>query len=306
MTIVAATALATLLDFRYRQHHFAQNGRPGEGKGCDGSDGASMVLQVPVGTEVYDHETGELLADLTEPDQAFVICRGGRGGLGNRNFATPSRQTPDFAQPGEPGTERTVKFVLKLLADVGLVGFPNAGKSTLISRLSNARPKIADYPLTTLVPNLGVVRVDDECSYVVADIPGIIEGASEGAGLGLRFLKHIERTGLFLYLITQDLDPERDPLSDFRTLRDELSKHDASLTSRPSFVVVSQIDRPEVAEQVEELSRVLGSEGHTVLSISAVTGEGLDGLRRAVARRLQAQGRWGGGQDSFLDNSPES
>ncbi len=250
-----------------------------------------MVVRVPVGTEVVDGDTGELLADLTTPDERFVVCRGGRGGRGNAAFATPSRRSPEHAQPGEPGEERSLVLQLKLLADVGLVGFPNAGKSTLVSRVSRARPKIADYPFTTLRPNLGVVRVDDARSYVVADIPGIIEGAAEGAGLGIQFLKHIERTALFLFLVTQDLDPARDPVSDYHALRNELSRYDASLLERPHLVLLSQCDRPEVAEQVDAVREALPGVG--ILEISAVTGQGLDALLKAVADALTASGRWG-------------
>ncbi len=241
-----------------------------------------------MGTEIRDAETDELLVDLMRPGQEVVFLRGGRGGLGNSNFATPSRQAPDFAQPGEEGTERSIRLVLKLLADVGLVGFPNAGKSTLISVLSRARPKIADYPFTTLSPNLGVVRVDEDRSYAIADIPGIIEGAADGAGLGLRFLRHIERTGLFLYLITVDFGPGRDPLSDYRILREELGRHDPALLERPSLVVLTQMDRPEVAELLPQVQAALGE----VIPISSVTGLGLDRLRKAVADHLNSRGKW--------------
>jgi GTP-binding protein len=294
----ADPTLATLQDFRYRREYGAKNGQGGQGSNCHGADGETLVLRVPVGTEVHDAETGELLCDLTEPDQEVVFLKGGRGGLGNQHFATPWRQAPDYAQPGEPAQERNILLVLKLLADVGLVGFPNAGKSTLVSVMSRARPKIADYPFTTLVPNLGVVRVDDERSYVMADIPGIIEGAADGAGLGLRFLRHIERTGLFLYLVTLDYGPGRDPVSDYQTLRRELAKHDPALLERPSLIVVSQVDRPDVAEQVPAIEAALGP----VLTISAVTGAGMDALRRAIADRLSARGRWSRGA---ADNRPE-
>jgi GTP-binding protein len=284
----ADPTLATLQDFRYRREYAARNGQGGQGSNCHGADGETLLLRVPVGTQIQDADTGEVLCDLSEPDQEIVFLKGGRGGLGNQHFATPWRQAPDYAQPGEEAQERSVLLVLKLLADVGLVGFPNAGKSTLISVMSRARPKIADYPFTTLVPNLGVVRVDDERSYVMADIPGIIEGAADGAGLGLRFLRHIERTGLFLYLLTLDYGPGRDPVSDYHTLRGELAKHDPALLERPSLIVVSQIDRPEVAERVSDIESALGP----VIPISAVTGAGMDALRRAIADRLSERGRW--------------
>jgi GTP-binding protein len=259
-----------------------------------GADGVTLVLRVPVGTQVYDDTTGELIADLATAGAEVVVARGGRGGKGNAFFATPSRRTPDFAQPGEPGEERELRLELKLIADVGLVGFPNAGKSTLVNRVSRARPKIADYPFTTLRPHLGVVRVDDERSYVIADLPGLIEGASDGAGLGLQFLRHIERTSLFLFLITQDVAPGRDPVSDFRTLRRELGAYDAALLERPYLVVLSQIDRTEVREQLDDIRAALGPEAGEVLALSAVTGEGVPELLVAIARRLVESGRWAG------------
>jgi GTP-binding protein len=277
-----------LQDYRYRRQYAAQSGRAGEGNNCHGADGQDLLLRVPVGTEIHDAVTGELIGDLTEEDQELVLLKGGRGGLGNQHFATPWRQAPDYAQPGEDLQEREIVLVLKLLADVGLVGFPNAGKSTLISVLSRAKPKIADYPFTTLVPNLGVVSVDDERSYVMADIPGIIEGAAEGAGLGLRFLRHIERTGLFLYLVTLDYGPGRDPVSDLQTLRAELGRHDPGLLTRPAFIVLTQMDRPDVAELLPAFEAEVGP----VLAISAVTGQGMDALKKAVADALAAGGRW--------------
>ena len=288
MIVRADPTLATLQDFRYRRQHLAQSGRAGGAKKCHGADGEDLLLRVPVGTEIHDAETGELIGDLSVVDQELILLKGGRGGLGNQNFATPSRQAPDYAQPGEESQEREIILVLKLLADVGLVGFPNAGKSTLISVLSRARPKIADYPFTTLVPNLGLVTVDEERSYVMADIPGIIEGAAEGAGLGTRFLRHIERTGLFLYLITVDYTPGRDPVSDYRTLRAELERHDPGLLNRPSFIVLTQMDRTDVNERHAAVEAELGP----VIAISSVTGQGLDLLRKRVADHLGQIGRW--------------
>jgi len=283
--------LATLLDLRYKRRYHAQSGRPGDRQNMTGADGQTIIMRVPVGTQAYDAETDALIVDLIEPDQRYVLARGGIGGRGNASFATPSRRTPDFSQPGRPGTEREVRLELKLLADVGLVGFPNAGKSTLISRISRAKPKIADYPFTTLVPNLGVVSVDVDRSYVVADMPGLIEGAADGAGLGHQFLRHIERTALFVFLITQDYDPERDPATDFRALRRELGRYDEALLERPFLVVLSQCDRPDVREQLDDLKTELGFEH--ILPISAVTGDGLDGLHKAIADQLSQAGRWG-------------
>ena len=276
---------------RYKRRLFAKNGRPGGGNNCTGADAADIIVRVPVGTEIYDDETGELLADLTEPEERFVIAPGGKGGWGNTRFANASRRSPDFAKPGRPGAEHELRLVLKLLADVGLVGFPNAGKSTLVSRISRARPKVADYPFTTLRPNLGVVHVADDRSYVVADLPGLIEGAADGHGLGHQFLRHIERTALFLFLVTQDLDPARNPLADYRALRNELERYDPALLTRPHVVVLSQCDRPEVAEQLEALRDALPEV--QVLSISAVTGDGLPALTRYVSNSLLEAGRWG-------------
>jgi GTP-binding protein len=199
----AEPGLNTLVDLRYRQRQFASNGRPGEGSRCTGADGSDKLIRVPIGTQVLN-ESGELLFDLVTPHEEVVIARGGRGGRGNAHFATPSRRVPDFAQPGEEGEELEVTLSLKLLADVSLIGFPNAGKSTLIRSVSNAKPRVADFPFTTIKPHLGVVRVDEDRSYVMADMPGLIEGASEGVGLGLRFLKHIERTEVFIFLLTRD------------------------------------------------------------------------------------------------------
>jgi len=280
------------MDLRYKRRHIAQQGRPGTGKNCTGAGGRSLEISVPVGTQIKDAESGELLKDLVEAKQRFVIARGGLGGRGNSAFATPSRRSPDFAQPGRPGEERELLLELKLLADVGLVGFPNAGKSTLVSRMSRARPRIADYPFTTLRPNLGMVRVDEERSYVIADMPGLIRGAAEGAGLGIRFLKHIERCSLFVFLVTQDLEPGRDPLGDFRALREELGRYQPLLLKRPYLVVLSQMDRPEVSEQLSALQEALKEEP-ALLGLSAITGQGLKELQAAVAQALLDSGRWG-------------
>ncbi len=281
----------TLLDYRYRRRHFAPNGRPGEGQDRSGKNGDTLVVRVPPGTQLIDIETDALLADLTEAGQRVVLCRGGRGGRGNAQFATASRRAPDYAQPGEAGEERQVQLVLKLLADVGLVGFPNAGKSTLVSRVSKARPKVADYPFTTLKPNLGVVRVDDERSFVIADMPGLIVGAADGAGLGTQFLKHIERSAIFVYLITQDLEPGRTPLQDYLALRKELGQHDPRLLDRPSLVVLSQCDRPDVREQFEQVREAIDP-NIEVHAISAVTGDGLKPLIWALGRAVERSGRW--------------
>ncbi|MFN3200109.1 MAG: GTPase ObgE [Bradymonadia bacterium] len=288
----ADPSLATLLDYRYKRLLKAGHGQAGGTNDCTGADGSDVLIRVPVGTMLYDAESGELLADLTIPHEKIVLLRGGRGGKGNAQFATPTRRTPDYAQPGEEGETRMLRMELKLLADVGLLGFPNAGKSTFIRKVSRAKPRVADFPFTTLTPQLGVVRVDDERSYVIADLPGLIEGAAKGAGLGYRFLRHVERTQLFLHLITQDWDPARDPISDYRALRAELAEYDDTLLSRKSFVVVSQIDRPDVAEWLPLVREELEAEVGPVFPISAMTGEGVKELLTAIARHLQSTGRW--------------
>lgn len=289
---VADPTLATLLDYRYKRILKAGNGKPGGTNDCTGASGEDLTVRVPVGTLIYDAETGEQLADLCTAHEHFTLMKGGRGGRGNACFASATRRTPEYAQSGEAGEERLLRLELKLLADVGLVGFPNAGKSTLIRRVSRAKPRVADFPFTTLTPQLGMVRVDDERSYVIADLPGLIEGAAKGAGLGFRFLRHVERTQLFLHLITQDMDPERDPISDFRALRAELGEYDPELLKRKSFVVLSQTDRPEVAEWLPKVKEELEAEVGPVFPISAITGEGIRDLLIAISRHLQAAGRW--------------
>ena len=287
----ANPGLATLLDLRYKRRMIAPNGRPGEGQDCTGASGEDLIVRVPPGTEVYDDETDELIIDLIEPGQRFVVAPGGKGGRGNARFATASTRTPTYAQPGIEGVERHLRLELKLLADIGLVGFPNAGKSTLISRISRARPKVADYPFTTLRPNLGVVRIDDDRSYVMADIPGLIEGAADGAGLGIQFLRHIERTQAFLFMVTLDYGVDRSPVEDLAVLRAELGKYDAGLLERPWIVALSQVDRPDAAEWYDWLRGEV-PEGVDVIALSSVSGEGLDALRVSIARILMAAKRW--------------
>ncbi|MEZ4467159.1 MAG: GTPase ObgE [bacterium] len=287
----ADSSLATLLDLRYRRHLYAPNGQPGGPSDCSGAKGEDLVIRVPPGTEIFDAETDELLADLTTPGEPAVILRGGRGGKGNAQFATASRRSPQYAQPGEEGEERELRLVLKLLADVGLVGFPNAGKSTLISRISRARPKVADYPFTTLEPNLGVVRVDDGRSYVVADILGIIEGAAEGAGLGFQFLRHIERTALFLFLVTVDYGEGRDPVQDLATLRGELGPTIPSCWSGRGLRCCPRRIGPTSPSGPTPCAPSC-LDGVDLIEISAVTGAGLDELLTRVARHLNASGRW--------------
>jgi GTP-binding protein len=279
--------LGTLLDFRYKVHYKARNGSHGMGKTMHGKSGEPLVIRVPPGTLVYDAETDELLADLTRPGDRVLLLRGGLGGRGNARFATSTNRAPRYAQPGTPGEERTLRLELKLLADVGLVGMPNAGKSTLISAVSAAHPKIADYPFTTLVPNLGVVRYGGYKTFVMADIPGLIPGASEGHGLGTRFLRHVERTDLFLHLVDlSDLQPG-DPWQNFVTLNAELERYNPELLEKPQLVVLTKMDITEVRERSRECLPLFESRGYRVFPISAVTGEGVKELVTAIGRELE-------------------
>src|SRR5246500_874587 len=280
----------TLVHFRFNPEYKAQRGRHGEGANKTGREGQDIVLKVPVGTILYDDETGELVHDFSHPDDRIVIARGGRGGRGNAQFKTSTHQAPREHEDGRPGEERVLRLELKLLADVGLVGYPNVGKSTLISRISAARPKIADYPFTNLQPNLGVVTVGEaphENSFVVADIPGLIEGAHEGAGLGTQFLRHIERTRLLAHLVdVSDASGRPDPVKDFEVIMTELSSFGAGLENKPMIVIASKID---VANKTKlaKLNRYAKSHGLEFLSISAVTGEGIDKLKYAMAEKVE-------------------
>ena len=275
----------TLLDFKYKRQYKAERGRHGEGSKKTGRSGKDLIIKVPVGTVVKDAETGKILGDLTEHGQRLVVAKGGRGGRGNAAFATPTRQAPDFAEPGEPGEERWIELELKLLADVGLVGFPNAGKSTLLSRITAAKPEIADYPFTTLRPILGVAKVGDY-SFVVADIPGLIEGAHAGKGLGHEFLRHVERTKLLLHLI--DLtDPTRTPEEAFEKINQELKLYSEKLTQKPQIVVGTKIDALTDRSKIEKLKEYFNKKGYPFFAISAVTGEGLNELMYFVAQKLK-------------------
>lgn len=285
IVFVADTAMGSLMDFRHRREIRAPNGVSGLSTNKTGKRGESIFVRVPVGTIVRDAETDEILADLVTPGEQVVLCEGGKGGRGNARFSTSTNRVPTYAQPGLPGLERKVRLELKLLADVGLLGFPNAGKSTLISRISAARPKIADYPFTTLVPNLGVVQWAEEKTFVVADIPGLIEGASGGAGLGIQFLKHIERTRLLLHLV--DPSDGRDVLEKYAILRKELANFDAELALRPELVVVTKYDVTEVREAKDSIAEGFAALGLDVFFISAVTGEGVNELVTATGRRLE-------------------
>lgn len=280
--LVATTQLATLMDFRYRREYAAENGHNGQGARKTGRDGKSVEILVPVGTLVKDAETDEVLADLTTDGQRVVIARHGIGGRGNAQFATSTNQAPRNAEPGRPGEEKHIVLELKLLADVGLVGFPNAGKSTLIARVSAARPKIADYPFTTLVPNLGIVRVDLGESFVVADIPGLIEGASEGKGLGHQFLRHVERSGVLCFLLDGLGD---DPAGDYQTLITELSQYNPEMAEKRRLICITKTDAmtPEQRESAEAIT----IDGVHPMLISAVNGENIDALIQALSRELK-------------------
>ncbi|HYD16709.1 MAG TPA: GTPase ObgE [Candidatus Nanoarchaeia archaeon] len=279
----------TLVHFRFNPEYKAQRGRHGEGSNRTGAEGEDIILKVPVGTMVYDEDTGELVHDFREPNERVIIAKGGKGGRGNARFATPTHQAPRECEPGKPGVERHLRLELKLLADVGLVGYPNAGKSTLISRISAARPKIADYPFTTLQPNLGVValgEVQDMISFVVADIPGLIEGASEGAGLGTRFLRHIERTRLLVHLVdVSDASGRPDTAKDFEVIMGELANFGAGLEQKPMIVVASKMDAVN-KDKLAKLKRNAKKQKLDLFPISAVTGEGIEELKWAIGHRI--------------------
>jgi len=284
----ADPSLNTLIDFRGQHHWRAGNGQGGQGKNRHGADGEDLVIRVPVGTLIYDADLDMLLKDLTEPGQRVRICRGGHGGKGNKAFATPQRQTPRFAQKGKPGQERNLRLELKLIADVGLVGLPNAGKSTLISRCSAARPKIADYPFTTLTPVLGIVELDDQRRFVMADIPGLIEGAHAGAGLGHEFLRHIERTRVLVHLLDAAPPDGSDPAANFETINRELRQHSQALADKPQAVVLNKVDVLGDDGAVEATRQEMeGRLGRPVLAVSAVTGRGLKVLNETLWKALK-------------------
>jgi GTP-binding protein len=294
VVLVVDPQLATLLDYRYVREHRAKAGEQGRGSDQNGHAGADLELRVPPGTLVRDAASGEVLVDLAEPGQRIVAAKGGKGGLGNMNFATSTNQAPRYAEPGTPGEEKDLVLELKLLADVGIVGYPNAGKSTLISRISRARPRIADYPFTTLVPNLGVVGWRGERSFVVADIPGLIEGAHAGAGLGHQFLRHVERCRVLVHLVDGAPQGEgRSPRADYDSINRELALYSPVLAEKLQVVAVNKIDLPEARKGAAELKRALARRKRApvqVLPLSAVTGEGLDALLDAVAGVLYGAG----------------
>jgi GTP-binding protein len=295
VVLVADEGLGTLLDFRYKRHYAARRGEHGRGSDQHGASAPDLVLRVPVGTVVRERDTAVLLGELTAHGERLTVAAGGRGGRGNAAFATSIRRAPRIAEPGGEGEERWLQLELKLLADVGVVGFPNAGKSTLVSRLSAARPKIASYPFTTLVPTLGLVRLDEERSFVVADIPGLIPGAAEGRGLGLRFLRHVERTRVLIHLV--DLDPStgRDPVEDWRLIQHELERYSPALAARPQVIAANKVDlgapgdedTGDVGRRLGQLRVLAAAEGLPLVAISAHTGLGLAELLAVVARLLR-------------------
>jgi GTPase len=278
--------LSTLLDFRYRKKYKAGNGDPGGNSRKDGRNGKDVIIKVPVGTIIRDAESGKILFDLDDDNKRVIAAKGGKGGKGNSNFATPTNQAPRFAEPGKPGEQKSIILELKLIADIGLVGFPNAGKSTLISAISAARPKIADYPFTTLEPNLGIVQYKDYQSFTVADIPGIIEGAHEGKGLGLKFLRHIERTKVLVFLI--DITSENYE-NDYNILHNELKSYSKKLSQKPALLVLSKsdlVEESEINKLIKKKIRKLDSRIHI---ISAVTGAGIDPLLDILWDMIQKQ-----------------
>ena len=283
VVVEVRAGMSSLLDYRYRKRYRARNGEPGGGKNRHGKAGGTLVIPVPPGTVV---RAGGEEADLTEPGQRFTVARGGRGGRGNSRFVSPTDRAPRRAESGKEGEMLEVNLELKILADVGILGFPNAGKSTLVSKISAARPKIAPYPFTTLSPNLGVVNRGDDEPFVVADIPGIIEGAHGGAGLGLRFLRHVERTRLLVHVLDLDSPPGRDPVEDYERMNSELAAHSELLAEKPQLVALNKTDVGKGERRAEETARRLGERNVETLAVSALTGEGLRELVREVDRRL--------------------
>lgn len=284
---VVDDSLRTLVDFRYKRKYLAENGEKGGTSNRSGKSGKDLIIKVPPGTIIRDIKTGRILADMIEPGQRNVIAKGGKGGAGNQHFATSTRQIPTFARAGDPGEEYQVELEMKLIADVGLVGFPNAGKSTILSMTSAADPKIADYPFTTLEPNLGVVSVDEGNSFVMADIPGLIEGAHKGVGLGFEFLRHVERTKLLVHVVDVAGIDGRDPMDSFRAINEELRKYNPKLAERPQVVAANKIDLPEGRERLESFTKAVEEMGYKVFPISAATNSGIKEMIYYVAAQLR-------------------
>ncbi|MBD5638536.1 GTPase ObgE [Clostridium botulinum] len=287
VVLVVDPNMTTLLDFTYKRKYKAEPGGNGDGSKCFGKNGKDLYIKVPMGTIVRDAETDKIMADLSKPEDSYVVAKGGRGGKGNCRFTTPTRQAPDFAEPGMPEEERWIKLELKLLADVGLIGFPNVGKSTLLSVVSKARPKIANYHFTTLKPNLGVVSIEGVTNFVIADIPGIIEGASEGVGLGLDFLRHVERTRVLIHVIDISSVEGRDPYDDFLKINEELKRYSVKLYDRPQIIAANKSDMLFDEEKFEEFKTKIEKFGYNkVFKISAATKQGVDDLMKEAARLL--------------------
>jgi len=282
----ASNRLHTLTDYSSRKNIKARNGVPGRGKNQSGKRGSDRILEVPLGTVIQDNDTGEILADIIQDNCEVFLIPGGKGGKGNQHFATSTNRVPRFAQPGLPGEGKRIRLSLKFLADIGLIGFPNAGKSTLLSSISTARPKVANYPFTTLVPNLGIMTFDDGSSLVIADIPGLVEGASQGRGLGHRFLKHIERTNLLLHLLDITYHPDQDILEDFLTLRNEIVAYSSAMADKPQIVLINKMDLygPE-DRNLEQLQGALRDMGVDSLPVSALTGEGIAELSEIIYKK---------------------
>lgn len=283
--LVADEGLRTLMDFRYKRRYQAENGEDGRNKKQFGSDGKDLVLKVPIGTLVKDEETDIVLADLKENGQRYICAKGGRGGRGNTKFKNSIRRTPRFAEPGTKGEEREIVLELKLIADIGLIGFPNVGKSTILASITSAKPKIANYHFTTLKPNLGVVSIGEGHSYVIADIPGLIEGAAGGSGLGLEFLRHVERTKLLLHVIDTSGQEGRDPILDFHKINEELKQYSEKLSEKKQIIVLNKMDILEARENLSKIKSEFESK-YEILEVSAATGEGLDVLKKKAYERL--------------------
>ncbi len=286
IVVRAEEQLNTLLDLRYQRHYRAKKGQHGMGKNMHGRDGEDLLIPVPVGTVIKNEESGELLADLDAAGKEVIAAKGGRGGLGNAHFATPTKQAPRFAQPGEEGEERHLVLELKLLANVGLIGLPNAGKSTLISVISAARPKIADYPFTTLVPTLGVVKLENFRSFVVADIPGLIEGAHTGTGLGFQFLRHVERTSMLLHLVDISELSEGEPVDNLRKINKELELYGKAIIEKPQAVVATKVDVAD-KKKLDSLSDYCKNTGTDFFAVSALTGQGIRRLVKYVSTQVE-------------------
>ncbi|SNZ15304.1 GTPase ObgE [Hydrogenobacter hydrogenophilus] len=295
--LIATSKKLTLYDFKYKRHFRAPNGERGRGKNQHGKDAEDLILEVPIGTVVMDAQTGQVICDLTEEGQRCIVAKGGKGGRGNARFATPTNQAPKYAEKGQKGEERWLLLELKLIADVGIIGLPNAGKSTLISKLTKARPKIADYPFTTLSPVLGVMELEDASRIVLADIPGLIEGASQGKGLGLEFLRHIERTKLLLHLVDVSDQRQMEPLEAFKIVNSEMEKYNPELLKKKQIVVGTKIDILSDREILNDLKREFEKMGYMFIPVSSITGEGMDTLRKVIIEQIK------GGKDEPLGNA---